>query len=252
MGARSTRAARRSGGAGGAGGAGGGGAGGVVAWAARGGATSLGRSRCGSPGRVGDAPLRATRGLRAWGPTAPSPLDFRLYIHDLRFLTAEGEAAGDPHEDGLWQRAISRSSTSRTSPAHENGTEETNTEVVGTVPAGRTLASPSRWGCPSSSNHADVALALPLNLSGLFWNWNGGYKFVRGRPGRGAETPFNIHLGSTGEADEAGTITGARPNRPEITLPAFDAATQVSRGLRRPGHQRLGVNAGERLHVWPR
>ena len=90
-------------------------------------------------------------------------------------------------------------------------------------------------GVPFALNHQDVTVAAsPLNLPPMWWNWQGGYKFVRVDMKTDAEATAGawfIHLGSTGCAAEnqatPPTTACARPNLAEIRLDGFDPATSV-------------------------
>lgn len=236
------------GGAGGGGAAGEGGAGGGGGAAGEGGAGggggAAGEGGGGDQpfslrfaGQVGAEPFRCAAsptGLGADGAQI-EPLDFRLYVHDVRFLTAAGDAVpATLTQDGLWQLdGLALLDFEDKTGTCENGTAETRTVIEGVVPAGTYTGVAFTLGVPFELNHADVAVApSPLNLSGLFWNWNGGYKFVRAdaRVMGGAQpSVFNIHLGSTGcEEDAMGVVTTcARPNRADVVLADFDAATQT-------------------------
>ena len=78
-------------------------------------------------------------------------------------------------------------------------------------------------------DHADASTApSPLNLSGLFWDWNSGYKFLRvdSVPTAGG-APFLLHLGSTacqGNFADGGISGCDRPNVAEVVLTGFDPA----------------------------
>lgn len=161
-----------------------------------------------------------------------TPLDFRLYVHDLRLLTAEGaEAPVRLTADGVWQtEAVALLDFEDGSADCGNGTAPVNAQVLGSVAPGTYTGLAFTLGVPFDLNHADQATApSPLNLSTLFWGWQAGYKFARidGRSG-GIPDGALVHLGSTGcEADADGTVTAcSRPNRAEIRFDVFDAATQ--------------------------
>ena len=163
------------------------------------------------------------------------PLDFRMYVHDVRFITATGDTVpASLSEDGLWQyQGTGLLDFEDKTGTCENGTQETRTVLQGRVLTGDYVGVAFTLGVPFELNHADAALApSPLNLSGLFWNWNGGYKFLRADArvlGDAEPSVFNIHLGSTGcTADAGGQVTAcARPNRAEVRLDPFDPETQT-------------------------
>ncbi|MCA9620977.1 MAG: metallo-mystery pair system four-Cys motif protein, partial [Myxococcales bacterium] len=64
-----------------------------------------------------------------------------------------------------------------------------------------------------------------------FWNWQGGYKFLRADfMASGAMMPFNLHLGSTGcdgDPSTGGVTTCDRPNVTTITLDSFDPTSDT-------------------------
>jgi uncharacterized repeat protein (TIGR04052 family) len=61
-----------------------------------------------------------------------------------------------------------------------NGTAPMNTALRDTVAAGDYTGVAFKAGVPFEMNHGDPTTApSPLNLTSMFWNWRGGYKFVR-------------------------------------------------------------------------
>lgn len=157
--------------------------------------------------------------------------DFRLYVHDVRVVTEDGtEVPVELEQDGVWQHEGVALLDFEDANGCDNGTAEMNTTIVGTAADGGPFTAVRfRLGVPFELNHADVTLApSPLNLMGMFWNWNGGYKFFRAE-GRTAGLPdgFRIHLGSTGcDGDPmmGNVTTCTNENRPEVEL-AIDPAT---------------------------
>ena len=114
-----------------------------------------------------------------------------------------------------------------------NGTAATNTSVVGTVPAGDYTGLRFTLGVPEAMNHQDqTAAAAPLDITGLFWSWNGGYKFARIDHVSSAQpNGWNVHLGSTGctpSGDPTVPATScSNPHRVTVTFTGFDVATDV-------------------------
>lgn len=81
---------------------------------------------------------------------------------------------------------------------------------------------------PFAQNHQDVTSApAPLNVSGLFWDWQSGYKFakIEGKS-TGLPTGYLIHVGSTGcDGDSKGNVTTCTsPNMSDVALTGFDPA----------------------------
>lgn len=154
--------------------------------------------------------------------------DFRLYVHDLALHKADGTLVPVTlDQDGLWQyQTVALLDFEDGSGSCQNGTSETNAVVNGTVPDGEYDGIHFKVGVPFELNHQDAAVApSPLNLSALFWNWLGGYKFLRidSLPA-GSDAAFNLHLGSTDCVDDGsgGVASCSRPNRPEVSLVGFD------------------------------
>ncbi len=163
--------------------------------------------------------------------------DFRFYVSNVRLLTPAGdEVALDLEQDGLWQRDdLALLDFETGSPGCPVGNEPMNTSVRGTAPAGVYTGVRFDMGIPFDMNHGDAERAeSPLNLTSMFWNWNGGYKFIRvdgfAGPVDGAIS-YNLHLGSTGCNGGAPPIPPSEecvnPNRPEITLNGFNPDTNV-------------------------
>jgi uncharacterized repeat protein (TIGR04052 family) len=184
-------------------------------------------------GRVGDKAFDCSQSYAALGTAATEVklTDFRLYIHDVRLLKAGSgeEVSLALEQDGLWQHeSLALLDFEDKSGSCANGTAEVNSAVRGKAPAGDYDGIAFKLGVPFEMNHQDASVApSPLNLSALFWSWNGGYKFVRvdSAPAAGGDA-FNLHLGSTGCVGDNGDVTScARPNVAEIVLSGFDAAT---------------------------
>ncbi len=162
-----------------------------------------------------------------------TPADFRLYIHGIELLTEDGTAVPlELDQDSPFQTSdvVLLDFEDKSGPC-SNGTTETNTQATGTAPAGTYTGVRFVLGVPFELNHADAAVAeSPLNLTAMFWNWQGGYKFMR-LEGATTDTAdaARIHLGSTGcETDDAGATTEcSNPNRPTITLEDFDLTSNT-------------------------
>lgn len=150
-------------------------------------------------------------------------------------------------QDGKWQyQTVALLDFEDKTGACANGTIEMRDHITGTVPQGNYTGLKFTLGVPFNLNHADTALApSPLNLTGLWWNWQLGYKFARidlqsptlmkpmgGQPqhsGHGAASPtgFPIHLGSTGCQSGASSEkpqSCTQPNRATVVFNRFDPA----------------------------
>lgn len=224
--AATTSSSTSGSGGGGAGGGGSGGSGG-------GGATQP--VELAFEARVGETPFSCTGPFTGLGSAATDVdiTDFRMYVHgfELHDATTGSWVPLALTQDGLFQyQDLALLDFEDKTGSCGNGTAEVNTKVVGTAPVGSYDGVRFKLGVPFELNHGDVASApSPLNLSGLFWNWQGGYKFLRvDSVPAGGGSPFNLHLGSTGcDGDPAtGGVTACdRPNVAQVELSPFDPAT---------------------------
>ncbi|WP_437586527.1 MbnP family copper-binding protein [Sorangium sp. So ce1000] len=224
------------GGGGGSGGAGGGGGSGDAGGGADGGGGSGGDGTVAVElqfeGRVRDAVFSCSETYAVGSAATDVRLnDFRLYIHDVRLRRVDGEEVPlSLEQDERWQfQDVVLLDFEDRSGNCANGTEETNGVVRGTVPAGDYDGLSFKLGVPFELNHGDEANApSPLNLSGLFWSWNDGYKFLRlDSVATANDNPFLVHLGSTGCVSGAGGEVTAcdRPNVAEIAFQDIDPLT---------------------------
>ena len=114
--------------------------------------------------------------------TTITPTDFRLYISEVALIDQDGNTVPvELEQDGKWQyENVALLDFEDGTEACDNGTTETNTAIVGTVPEGDYESLQFTLGVPKKLNHEDAAIApSPLNLTSMWWNWQGGYKFLR-------------------------------------------------------------------------
>jgi uncharacterized repeat protein (TIGR04052 family) len=177
-----------------------------------------------------------------------TPSDYRFYVSEVQLIDARGRAVPVTlTQDGAWQlENIALLDFENGTGPCRNGTADTNTAVRGTVPAGTYTGVRFTLGVPFARNHGDPTTApSPLNLTAMFWNWQGGYKFVKfdtatsGQTattappdprGGGNASGFSVHLGSTACAAPSRTSAPSaclNPNRVTVQFDRFDAATQV-------------------------
>lgn len=181
------------------------------------------------------------------GTTASTitPTDFRFYVSDVALLDVSGKATPVTlKQDGKWQyQNVALLDFEDKTGLAVNGTTDTNAAVTGAVPEGAYTGLRFTVGVPETLNHADASKAAsPLNLTGLFWSWQGGYKHARiDFTSKGLTGGYNIHLGSTGctgtmmamQTDHGGmampmtNVTCTANHRPTITLTAFDPGKDV-------------------------
>lgn len=178
-----------------------------------------------------------------------TPSDYRFYVSDVSLVDEVGRAVPVAlTQDGVWQldNIALLDFENGTGPCR-NGTTGMNTQVRGTVPAGRYVGLRFTLGVPFARNHGDPTVApSPLNLTAMFWNWQGGYKFVKfdtassgqqatASPpdprGGGNASGFSVHLGSTVCASpgrtEAPKAECSNPNRVAVAFDRFDVVKQT-------------------------
>ncbi len=167
------------------------------------------------------------------GATDTSGRDMRLYVHDVVLLDADGnETPLTLTDDDMWQSAeVALLDFEDGTGACENGNAEMNSQIVGTAPAGTYEGVAFSIGVPSELNHQDVTspdTEPPLNLSAMFWNWQGGYKFIRAEVVAGIQ--WNIHLGSTactGDAEVGEVVSCSNRNSPRYELTGQDPTSST-------------------------
>jgi uncharacterized repeat protein (TIGR04052 family) len=158
-----------------------------------------------------------------------TPTDFRFFVSGIELLDRNGKAVPlSLEQDGRWQLGnIALLDFEDGSGPCRNGSTALNTTVRGSVAAGEYAGLRFTLGVPFEHNHADPTTApAPLNNTAMFWNWRGGYKFLKvdmhgGAPG------YSIHLGSTVCSSASPTVAPtacANPNRVTVHFDKFDAS----------------------------
>jgi len=158
--------------------------------------------------------------------TEITPVDFRFYVHDVVLIDENGgETPVELDQDGTWQyENLALLDFENGSGPCVNGTPATNTSIRGTADGGDYTGVKFTLGVPFELNHIDQTTApSPLDLSALFWSWNGGYKFARiDHTSTSVPTGWNVHLGSTGCTPGGGPTAVptvcANEHRVEVTL----------------------------------
>lgn len=165
--------------------------------------------------------------------TQYKPRDFRLYVHDVVLTTQEGtDVPFVLTDDGAFQRAgVAMLDFENKAGECSNGTEVTHTTLDGNAEGGHYHKLSFTLGVPFDQNHQDAAAALaPLNSTAMFWNWMGGYKFLKiDGVTTGLPTGHNLHVGSTAcvaGATPNSVASCSNPNRVRVTLD-FDPDEQV-------------------------
>lgn len=179
-----------------------------------------------------------------------TPSDFRFYVSDVTLVDETGKAVPVAlAQDGIWQlENIALLDFENGTGPCRNGTSAMNTALRGTVPAGRYVGLRFTLGLPFARNHGDPTVApSPLNLTAMFWTWQGGYKFLKFDTGAAGHAPghaaagaghggepasgFSVHLGSTQCAapsrTQAPQTACANPNRVTVSFDRFDPIKQT-------------------------
>lgn len=166
--------------------------------------------------------------------TTITPRDFRIYVHDVELVRADGTRAPLALEqDGAWQyQNVALLDFEDFTGGCADGTPETHRVLRGTVPAGAYIGVAFTVGIPDTMNHVDLtSMPAPLDLTGLWWGWAFGHIFLAVVAHADVATPtpgtndFYFHIGATGctGAPEQGEqVTCTNANRPRVELTGFD------------------------------
>ncbi len=192
--------------------------------------------------QAADQPLTCTQGATGLGLSQNEVQfnDLRFYVSNIALLNTAGDLVPVALEQNMWQSGATALLDFEDGSAGcaDSGNAELNSAVTGTVTPGDYTGIQFELGIPASANHQDVTVApSPLNIPAMWWNWQGGYKFIRvdmkvaGQEDAPTGGAWFIHLGSTGcaSANESTPPTTActRPNLATIRLEGFDAAQNV-------------------------
>lgn len=182
---------------------------------------------------VGGAPVACDRmyeGLGANGARAQLA-DARLFVSEVELRDPDGVWVPLELTDSDWQqRGVALLDFEDGEGAcADSGTPETNFEVRGVAPDRAYTGARFTVGVPFALNHNDNASAgAPFDVPGMFWNWRGGYKFVRvdWAVDGGAIARWNVHLGTTMcVSDSPATAPSedcGRSNRARVVLDELD------------------------------
>jgi uncharacterized repeat protein (TIGR04052 family) len=173
------------------------------------------------------APVPCNGKIPALGTTRATivPQDLRFYVSDVRLVRADGgEVPVALDDDRAWQaKGVALLSWCA------DGKSDVHDVVTGTVPSGSYRGVRFAVGIPDALNHADATIAeAPLNVTGMYWSWRSGYKFLRfdvrtARENGASPTTWLVHVGSTAcNTAAGGAYTCRHPNRPAIALQNFD------------------------------
>ena len=176
-----------------------------------------------------------------------TPSDFRLYVSEVKLVRKDGTTVPvQLAQDGIWQyQNVALIDFENGTGPCRNGTTATNTGVRGTVPSGEYTGVEVTVGVPFALNHQDPTVApSPLNSTAMFWNWQGGYKFIKfdtsssgvsdQKPAApnvmGPVTRYSVHLGSTmcaGTSKTQPPQACQSPNRMTVRFDNFDLTKGV-------------------------
>lgn len=141
--------------------------------------------------------------------------DARMFISEIQ-LQADGEWYDIALDDSIWQnQGVALLDFEDASAAcADSGTTDMNNVVTGVVPGGDYDAVRFRLGLPFALNHVDATNAAPpFNVPGMFWVWQGGFKFLRvdWAVDGGELARWNVHIGSTACEAAAPTVAPENP-----------------------------------------
>ena len=108
--------------------------------------------------------------------------DLRFYVHDVELMNSAGDSVPFQLEaDNLWQSdrvALLDYTGTSSDLCADRGTEGKRNYIVGTVPADTYTKIKFKLGVPKDLNHLNGPNQVPpLNESGMWWSWAGGYRF---------------------------------------------------------------------------
>ena len=156
--------------------------------------------------------------------------DLRWYVSNVRLTNEDGEEIPVVlDESSPWQddQVVLLDFENKTGGCSDDGTTETNAQVIGTIEPGTYKGLQFDIAVPFDRNHKDVAGAdAPLNVVAMYWVWQTGHKFAKIDLDVDGGSRWNFHLGSTmcesGSGAEAPVAECGRPNRPAISLANFE------------------------------
>lgn len=182
---------------------------------------------------VGGEAVSCDRTYAGIGGTAASAklADARLFVSGVELQNAAGEWVTLELTEDEWQQqgVALLDFEDGTGACADSGTAQTNLTVRGVAPDEVYTGVRYTVGIPSALNHNDNATAgAPFDVPGMFWNWRGGYKFVRvdWAVEGGAVARWNVHVGSTGCVSDSPTTAPdeacGRANAARIELEGLD------------------------------
>jgi uncharacterized repeat protein (TIGR04052 family) len=186
--------------------------------------------------RFGATPFSCGVTVPGVGSPAKSytPTDLRFYVSEVQLVNDAGAQVPVMLEANAFQGG-GVALLDFENGCGTDGTPELHTAITGWVPTGAYRGISFTLGVPADRDHLDLATAAPpLDVTGMYWAWLFGYKFMKldgtvpATAAGAAAAPFFLHLGSSGCP---GTNFGAPPAQPcaypnqvRYTLTGFDPA----------------------------
>jgi uncharacterized repeat protein (TIGR04052 family) len=153
-------------------------------------------------GKVGAQPFDCAQTYSNIGQSKSTirPLDFRLFIREPRFLKADGTSVDLAlTQDKRFQKdRVALLDFENNTGKCVSDSPETHVSLEGTVADVKDITALAfDIGFPESENHLDAATApAPMNAPGMWWSWQGGYKFMRIDVTVEGKEEWYVHLGS--------------------------------------------------------
>jgi uncharacterized repeat protein (TIGR04052 family) len=192
---------------------------------------------------VGGAPFSCSQTYPNIGTTKSTiePQDFRMYVHDVTLVRANGDKQPlTLKADGKWQNdSIALLDFEDGTGACATDSPETNFQVVGTAPAHDDYNGVEfTLGLPRDQDHlAAATAAAPLNQPAMWWSWLGGFRYLKIDVQTTANPAYFFHLGAeectgasmtTIDCKFANLSTVSLPFTPGQTTVAVDLATLLA------------------------
>ncbi|MCB9689702.1 MAG: metallo-mystery pair system four-Cys motif protein [Alphaproteobacteria bacterium] len=160
--------------------------------------------------------------------------DLRFYVSEVALVDAEGrEVPLRLRDDDAWQgEGVALMDFEDGSATCESGTAGQHTRIEAWAPAGNWDGLAFDLGLPFRLDHGDVGLSQPpLNVTGMFWSWQDGYKFLRVDL-TGTAGTWLVHVGSSGcvssGSAQAPMVECSRPNRARVVVRGYDPTAGVT------------------------
>lgn len=172
--------------------------------------------------------------------------DARFYVSNVELLDKGGKA----HALVLDENSYQSKTVALIDPEDgcgPDGTEGTHTVVTGKAAGTSFSAVRFTLGIPKEQNFIDLASATaPLDVTGMFWTWQSGYKFLKvdgsSPAAEGGINPFFVHLGSGG-------CPGTNPSAPPTADCSFPNRVTYELAGFSPGQSKVVADLGSLLKL---